>query len=480
MDYEGAIHLDKFYIDGAWVAPLSGGQQHNVINPANGEVSGTILFGDELDAECAIKAAHKAFATYSQTSLDERIALLERIANVYERRLPEMADAITKEMGAPFYSLSMPAQATIGLLHFRVTAALAKQHPFETLVSTARIVKEPVGVCALITPWNWPMNQVVCKVAPALVAGCTIVLKPSQNAPYSSQLLAEIMEEAGTPAGVFNMILGEGGRLGHILSSHPLIDMISLTGSTNAGIQVSKAAAETIKRVSLELGGKSANIILEGADLETAVTHGVTLMMSNSGQSCTAPSRMLVPRHHLERVEAIATKVCGELIVGNPMDQKTTVGPIANRRQFLKVREMIEQGINDGARLVCGGADSLAGLEKGFYVKPTVLTVEDNKSFIAQEEIFGPVLVIIPYDSEEDAVTIANNSIYGLSGYVYGSDKADAERVARRLRTGMVHLNGANVDPTAPFGGYKQSGNGREWGGAGIEEFLETKSIFLG
>ncbi|WAJ36848.1 aldehyde dehydrogenase family protein [Pseudomonas sp. GOM7] len=471
--------LNKFFIDGQWVDPVDGGRPHDITNPATGEKSGVLLFGDERDAVQAIQAAHAAFPSYSQASLSKRIELLDRIGDIYERRLEEMARAITLEMGAPLHSLSIPAQAAAGLMHFRVAAAIAREYPFETSAGAARVIKEPVGVCALIAPWNWPMNQVACKLAPALVTGCTVVLKPSQNAPYSSQLLAEILAEAGVPAGVFNMIHGEGSRLGQILASHPLIDMISLTGSTGAGTQVSKAAADTIKRVSLELGGKSANIILDSADLTAAVTHGVLLMMANSGQSCTAPSRMLVPRNKLAAVETIAKAVCAGIKVGDPLAPDTQMGPIANRRQYLKVLELIDTGLKEGGRLVTGGVAMPDTPPNGFYIAPTVFVCPDGKSIIAQEEIFGPVLVIIPYDDERHAIEMANDSIYGLSGYVFGADTADAERVARRLRTGMVHLNGANVDPAAPFGGYKQSGNGREWGAAGIEEFLETKSMFL-
>ena len=472
-----SAHLQCAFINGRWVPPSGGGRHHDVINPATEEVSGSVVFGDEADAVFAIQAAYDAFPAYSQTPLAERIALLERIADIYERRMDDMARAITLEMGAPLYALSMPAQAPAGMMHFRATAAVAKAHAFEVQLPSTRVVKEPVGVCAMITPWNWPMNQVACKVAPALVAGCTIVLKPSQNAPYSSVLFAEILEEAGVPPGVFNMVQGEGGRLGQVLASHPLVDMVSLTGSTSAGAQVTKAAADTVKRVSLELGGKSANILLDGADFPTAVTHGVLSMMSNSGQTCTAPSRMLVPAHRLAEVQAIAVEACKRIVVGDPMDPSTTMGPIANRRQFLKVREMIQVGLDEGATLVSGGLSTVEGTDRGFYVAPTVFTVPHNMFRIAQEEIFGPVLVIIPYRDEEEAVAIANDSIYGLSGYVYGSDVDEAQRVARRMRTGMVHLNGAGVDPIAPFGGYKQSGNGREWGAAGIDEFLETKSI---
>jgi aldehyde dehydrogenase (NAD+) len=469
--------LTKLYIDGKWIEPISG-RSHAVLNPATEEVSGVLLFGDEVDAELAIEVAHRAFQSYSQVPLDERIALVERIADVYERRLQDMAEAITLEMGAPLQSLSLPAQAIAGLMRFRGAATSAKKHSFETSIGTTRIVKNPVGVCVLITPWNWPMNQVVCKLAPALITGCTVVLKPSQNAPYSSQLLAEILDEAGVPAGVFNMIQGEGEDLGRLFSSHPKVDFISLASSTGAGTQISKYASDRIKHVSLELGGKSANIILEGAELSVAVTHGVKLTMSNSGQSCSAPSRMLVPRKLLSEVEQAAAKVCREIVVGPPFNSETHMGPIANRRQYQKVLELIQCGINEGAKLVCGGLNKIEGLPKGFYVAPTVFSVDDNNCTIAREEIFGPVLVIIPYDDEAHAVKIANDSIFGFSGYVYGSCVNEAERVARQLRTGMVHLNGATIDPAAPFGGCKQSGSGHEWGATGIDEFLETKSIY--
>lgn len=471
-------HLTQLFIDGRWRSPAGGGREHVMTDPADGEVSGVLRFGGEADVQCAVEAAHRAFDAYARSPLTERIALLERICAVYERRMGDMAEAITLEMGAPLEGLSKPLQAPVGLWHFQTTAAIAKMHPFETNLTSSRLVKEPVGVCALITPWNWPMNQVACKVAPALVTGCTVVLKPSQNAPYSAIVLAEILEEAGVPAGVFNLVQGEGGRLGELLASHALVDMVSLTGSTSAGVQVAKAAAETVKRVSLELGGKSANIILEGADLTAAISHGVLEMMSNTGQSCNAPSRMLVPAHRLDEIEALASAVCAQIVVGHPRDPGTAVGPLANRRQFEKVQEMIEIGLREGATLLTGGLGKPAGLEEGFYVKPTIFSRANNSMRIAQEEIFGPVLTIIPYQDEAEAIAIANDSIYGLSGYVYGADVADAERVARRLRTGMVHLNGAIADLTAPFGGYKQSGNGREWGGPGIDEFLEMKAIF--
>lgn len=471
-------HLRQCYIDGRWIAPKTGEYARDVINPATGEVSGTILFGDESDVSAAAEAAHKAFQSYSQTSLSERIALVERIAAVYLARAQDVADAITLEMGAPMDSCSRPVQAAIGLWHLHTTLEMAKTYPFERNLTTSRVIKEPVGVCALITPWNWPMNQVMCKVAPALITGCTVVLKPSQNAPYSAIVLAEIMEEAGVHPGVFNMVQGEGQRLGKALASHPLIDMVSLTGSTGAGIEVTQAAATTVKRVSLELGGKSANIILDSGNFAQAVEHGVISMMYNSGQTCTAPSRMLVPAHRQEEAELIAAKVCASIVVGDPLSPTTTMGPLANQRQYYKVQEMIRLGMDEGAHLLCGGGGAPAGMDRGFYAKPTIFSRANNNMKIAREEIFGPVLVMIPYKDEAEAIEIANDSIYGLSGYVYGETVEDAERVAWKLRTGMVHLNGAIADVTAPFGGYKQSGNGREWGSAGIEEFLETKSLF--
>ncbi|MDN7491209.1 aldehyde dehydrogenase family protein [Burkholderia sp. AU45274] len=473
-----ADHLRKAFIGGRWVEPVNGGVEHDIINPATGEVSGVLLFSDEADVNLAAQAARDAFAAFSNTPLVERLAMLERVIGAYTERLQDMADAITLEMGAPMDAISRPLQAALGLWHLHTTLEVAKQYPFERTQGTSRIVKEPVGVCGLITPWNWPMNQVMCKVAPALVAGCTIVLKPSQNAPYSAIVLAEIIEKAGVPPGVFNLVQGSGQRLGRAIASSPLFDMVSLTGSTSAGVEVAQAAATTIKRVTLELGGKSANIILDSENFQQGVTHGVLQMMANSGQTCTAPSRMLVPAHRLEEAEQIAVAACAQVVVGDPRDPGTTMGPMANQRQHRKVQEMIQTGIDEGAVLLSGGLGNPPGLERGYYVKPTVFSRVNNRMTIATEEIFGPVLVIIPYRDESDAVAIANDSPYGLSGYVYGDSIEQAERVARQLRTGMVHLNGAPVDIAAPFGGYKQSGNGREWGYAGIEEFLETKSMF--
>jgi acyl-CoA reductase-like NAD-dependent aldehyde dehydrogenase len=467
----------EFYIGGEWGAPVNGGQPLDVINPATEQKSGSILLGDEADVERAVAAAHAAFASYSRTSLAERMELVTAVADAYERRMDDMAAAICEEMGAPLHKLARPVQAPIGLWHLRTALAVARDYPFEKQQGGTLIVKEPVGVCALITPWNWPMNQIVCKVAPALLAGCTMVLKPSELAPYSSQVFAEILASAGLPAGVFNLIHGDGARIGPLLSSHPLVDMVSLTGSTRAGISVAQHAAQSVKVVSLELGGKSANIILEDAPLAAAVTAGVIGMMANTGQSCNAPSRMLVPRARLAAAEEIAAQALDHLVVGDPVDAATTTGPIANARQYQRVQEMIAKGIDEGAKLVAGGLGRVAGQERGFFARPTVFSGVDNSMAIAREEIFGPVLVMIPYDSEQQAIEIANDTVYGLSGFVYGGTVERARAVASQLRTGMVHLNGATVDPAAPFGGYKQSGLGREWGAAGLDEFVETKAI---
>ena len=466
-----------FYIDRQWVPPVNGGTPFDVINPATEAVAGVIRLGDEADVERAVAAARRAFDAWSTTPLATRTELLARAAAVYERRLDEMALAISEEMGAPLARLARAAQAPLGLWQLQTTLALAADYPFEKRQGTTHVVKEAVGVCVLITPWNWPMNQTLCKVAPALLAGCTMVLKPSEYAPFSAQILAETLHEAGVPAGVFNLIHGDGARIGPLLSSHPEVDMVSLTGSTRAGSSVARHAADTIKVVSLELGGKSANIILDDAPLAEAVAAGVSNMMFNTGQSCNAPSRMLVPAARLAEAERVAAATVERLVVGDPLDAATTIGPIANRRQFERVQALIAVGIQEGADLVAGGLGRPEGLAQGWFTRPTVFSRVDNAMTIAREEIFGPVLVLIPYADEDEAVAIANDSDYGLSGYVWGGSVARAAAVARRLRTGMVHLNGAGIDLAAPFGGYKRSGSGREWGAAGIDEFLETKAL---
>ena len=467
----------QFYIDGRWVDPVNTGQPYDVINPATEEVAGTIRLADEGDVARAITAAHRAFASYSRTTLEERMQLIGAIAQNYLQRIDDLAAAISEEMGAPLHTVARPMQAPLGLAHLQTILALAKDYPFKTQQGNTLLVKEPRGVCVLITPWNWPMNQIVCKVAPALLAGCTMVLKPSELAPFSSQIFTEILAAAGVPPGVFNMIQGDGAKIGPLMSSHPLVDMVSLTGSTRAGISVAKNAADTVKVVSLELGGKSANIILDDAPLAKAVTDGVMGMMRNTGQSCNAPSRMLVPASKLAEAEQIAAEAAKTLVAGDPQSPSTTTGPIANARQYQRVQSLIHKGIQEGARVVAGGPGRPDGLTRGYFAKPTIFSGVNNGMSIAQEEIFGPVLVMIPYETEEQAIAIANDTVYGLSGFVYGGTVEHARSVAERLRTGMVHLNGASIDPAAPFGGYKQSGVGREWGAAGIDEFVETKAI---
>ncbi|GGO88861.1 aldehyde dehydrogenase [Marinobacterium nitratireducens] len=465
----------KFYIDGQWVDPVKAAD-FDVINPATEEVAGVISLGASEDVELAVAAARRAFDSWSQTTREERIAVLEKIIAVYQTRMGEMALAITEEMGAPLESVSKPLQSAAPLMHFMTTLEVLKNYEFETQQGTTTIVHEAAGVCALITPWNWPANQVACKVAPALAAGCTMVLKPSEVAPFDAYIMAEVLHEAGVPAGVFNLVNGDGPGVGAPLTSHPDIDIVSFTGSTRAGQMISKAAADTVKRLALELGGKSANIILDDADFESAITNAVETMMRNSGQSCNAPSRLLVPADRLEEVEAIAAKAAAAIVVGDPMDAATTMGPLASAPHFAKVQGMIKDGIEEGAKLVCGGPGLPEGIERGYFTKPTILTC-DNQATIAREEVFGPVLCVIPYKDEADAISIANDTPFGLSGYVTSGDIERARRVARRMRTGNVHLNGAGPDPAAPFGGYKQSGIGREWGLHGFEEFLEVKAV---
>ncbi len=469
--------LQQFYINGHWVAPADGAGSHTVINPATEQSLGELAMGGAADIDAAISAAAAAFPAFSAEPLETRLGYLERIAEGYQARLEDIAQAISQEMGAPI-SLARKVQAPMGLGHLKTTLAVARDFPFEEQLGQAQIRRTAAGVCALITPWNWPMNQVMCKVAPAIAAGCTMVLKPSEFAPLSAQILAEIMDEAGLPAGVFNMVHGDGAQVGPMLSSDPRIDVVSLTGSTRAGESVSREAAATIKRVSLELGGKSANILLPGCDLQKAVTHGVRAMMNNTGQSCNAPSRMLVPADRLAEAEAIAAQACDSIVVGDPQNEDTVIGPIANGRQYQRVQSMIETGLQEGATLVAGGTGKPPGMEAGYFARPTVFSQVSNTMTIGREEIFGPVLVMIPYQDVDEAVAIANDSDYGLSGYVYGED-SDARAVAARLRTGMVHINGAGPDLQGAFGGFKQSGNGREWGRFGLEEFLETQSLFL-
>ncbi|MEC7803367.1 MAG: aldehyde dehydrogenase family protein [Pseudomonadota bacterium] len=465
----------QFYIDGAWVNPTEP-NDFPVINPANEEATGQITLGTANDVDRAVAAAHQAFDEFSKTTRDERVALFEQIVGAYQARYDDIALAISDEMGAPM-GLAKKAQAASGLGHFATTLEILKNFAFEEDLGATRLMKEPVGACGFITPWNWPVNQVSCKVAPALAAGCTMVLTPSEIAPLSAHLLAEIFDAAGMPAGVFNLVDGDGPTVGAAIAAHAKLDMVSFTGSTRAGIEVAKGAADTVKRVAQELGGKSANIILDDAQLEAVVTRGVDACMENSGQSCNAPTRMLVPAEMHDQAMEIARTAAEKTIVGDPKAKGTMIGPVVSEAQYDKIQGLIKTGIDEGATLVCGGPGKPEGLDRGYYVKPTVFADVSNDMTIAREEIFGPVLCILSYVNENEAIRIANDTPYGLSSYVSSGNLERARRVAAQLRTGMVHLNGARVDFTVPFGGYKQSGNGREWGTAGLEEFLELKAV---
>ena len=467
----------KFYINGEWVEPI-GSDTVDVINPATEDAIGTIALGTHEDVDLAVAAAQNAFETFSQTTVEERLELLNKITEIIGSRSEDLATAITSEMGAPT-GLAKAAQAGTGLFHSATTAGILANFSFEEELGKSLIVKEPVGVVGMITPWNWPINQIACKVAPALAAGCTMVLKPSEVAPLNAIIFAEIMHEAGVPAGVFNLVNGDGPTVGAYLSSHPGIDMMSFTGSTRAGIEVAKNAATTVKRVAQELGGKSENIILDDANLEEAVGRDAFGMCMNSGQSCNAGTRMLVPNSKMEEAKAIAKASMQAVTVGDPTSDGTTIGPVVSETQWKKIQGLIQAGIDEGAELVCGGLGRPDGLEKGYYVKPTLFANVTNDMQIAQEEIFGPVLVLIGYEDDDEAISIANDTVYGLAGYISGSHER-AVRVARQIRTGNMHVNGAGPDFNAPFGGYKQSGNGREWGTHGLEEFMEVKAILGG
>ncbi|MDP4651919.1 MAG: aldehyde dehydrogenase family protein [Haliea sp.] len=465
----------QFYINGEWVDPITP-KAHEVINPATEEVCAHISLGSEADVDRAVAAARKAFETWGYSSREERIAVLESCVATYEKYYNDMADAIREEMGAP-KTLAVSAQAHAGLGHLQEALRVLREFKFEEDLGEHRVFKEPIGVCGLITPWNWPVNQIGCKVAPALAVGCTMILKPSEVAPLSGYLFAKIMHEAGVPAGVFNLVNGDGPTVGAALSRHPGVDMMSFTGSTRAGSLVAQNAAPTVKRVTQELGGKSPNIILDDADLDAAVTRGVLHMYTNTGQSCNAPSRMLVPRARLAEAEAIAAGVSAKVVVGDPANEATTMGPVVSELQYNKIQGLIEKGIAEGAKLVCGGPGRPEGIDKGYFVRPTVFSEANNEMTIAREEIFGPVLVMIPYDSEDEAIRVANDTPYGLAGYVQSGDIAHARRVASRIRAGNVHINGASGGYNVPFGGYKQSGNGREWGAHGFTDFLEIKAV---
>ena len=466
----------QFYIDGQWVDPVEP-RTLDVVNPATEEVYGRISIGSTADVNLAVAAAKRAFETFSQSTVAERRDLLQAILVEFDKRHDEVAEAIMDEMGAP-WDLAKNSQAASGPQHIKAAIKALDNYEFEERIRTTNIVKEPIGVCGLITPWNWPMNQIAVKVAPAIAAGCTMVLKPSEIAPFDAILFAEILDAAGVPAGVFNLVNGDGPGVGSALSGHPDISMVSFTGSTRAGVLVAQNAAPTVKRVAQELGGKSANIICDDEAFEKAVERGAGDMFENTGQSCDAPSRMLVPRHRMDEAAAIAAKVAAETKVGDPRGDEVDVGPVVSDVQWGKIQNLIQAGIDEGATLVAGGTGRPETLDKGYYVKPTVFANVTNDMTIAREEIFGPVLSIIPYDDEDDAIDIANDTPYGLSGYVSCADLDTARRIASRMRTGMVHINGAWADSAAPFGGYKQSGNGREWGHHGLDEFLEVKSIY--
>ncbi|WP_342618038.1 aldehyde dehydrogenase family protein [Rhodoferax sp. GW822-FHT02A01] len=466
----------NFYIDGQWVEPQEPGTPHPIINPATEESVGTVSMGGKADADRAVMAARRAFDAYSQTTLQYRTEMLQKLQAVFERRYTEMAQAISTEMGAP-WSLAYDSQAECGPGHIKATLEAAKDFPFEVKSGQGDLSLEPIGVCVLITPWNWPMNQVVAKLAPALLAGCTVVLKPSEFAPLSAKLVAEYVHEVGYPAGVFNMVYGDGPVVGAALSAHPEVDMVSFTGSTGAGVAVAKAAADTVKRVVQELGGKSPNIIFADSDVDASVARGVKRCFNNTGQSCNAPTRMLVEKSVYQQAVAAAVKAGAQVQVIQPTEKGSGVGPLAMKRQFETVNRFIDIGMHCGARLVLGGPGRPEGFDKGYFVKPTIFADVTNDMPIARQEIFGPVLCMIPFEDEEDAIRIANDTPYGLAAYLSTNDKARARRVAKRLRAGNVSVNASGNEYCNPFGGYKQSGNGREWGRFGLHEFMEYKIV---
>ena len=469
------LDTTRFYIDGAWIEPL-GQERSGIVNPATEEEFARIALGTAADVDRAARAARRAFASYSETSREERLGYLERIVDGFRRRLPELARMMTQEMGAPI-TFSTQRQATVALFHFEEAIRVLEKFEFEWAEGVGRIRREPIGVCGLITPWNWPLNQVASKVAPALATGCTVVLKPSEIAPLSAMMLAEIIHDAGVPAGVFNLVNGAGVPVGERIASHPEIDMVSFTGSTRAGIRVAQLAAETVKRVGQELGGKSANIILDDVDMAKAVAQGIAACNTNAGQNCQSPTRMLVPAAQLGAVVEAAQASVETIRVGDPMDPETELGPLVSRQQFDRVQELIQSGIDEGATLVAGGPGRPAELNRGYFVRPTVFADVEPHMRIAREEIFGPVLSIMTYRSEDEAVDIANDTPFGLAGFVQSADAARARRIAERLRAGRVYYNGAPFDRALPFGGYKQSGNGREFGRFGFEDYLEVKAL---
>ncbi|CAN7504311.1 aldehyde dehydrogenase family protein [Rhizobium sp. LjRoot254] len=467
-------HL-KFYIDGAWVDPVVPAKL-DVINPATEEAYTQISVGTKADVDKAVAAAKRAFKTFSLVSHADRVALLKRILEIYNERFEDIAQAVSDEMGAPI-GFARDAQAWAGRAHMESTIAALENYEFSEKRGATMVVKEPIGVCALITPWNWPLNQIVCKVAPAIAAGCTVVLKPSEIAPISGVVWSEIMDAAGVPKGVYNMVNGTGPDVGQVMAGHPDVDMVSFTGSTRAGIIVAKTAADTVKRVAQELGGKSANIILEDADFATAVAKGVEGCFGNTGQSCDAPTRMLVPKGRHDEALGIAKKAAEGFKTGDPKAEGTDLGPVVSQLQFDKIQRMIQTGIDEGATVVAGGVGRPDGLNRGYYIRPTVFGHVTPEMTVAREEIFGPVLSIISYDNEDHAVEIANDTVYGLAAYIQSENKDHARKVAAKMRAGTVNLNYPDWDTFSSFGGYKQSGNGREYADFGIHDFLEIKSI---
>lgn len=472
------IELHSFYIDGRWVAP-AGRARINVIDPSTEEPIATLALGNEADTDRAVAAARAAFPAWSAASLETRLTALERLVAAYERRSDELGHAISREMGAPI-DMAKTSQVGAGISHLRHFIERARRFEFEGWLEPGdtahRLVRDPIGVCGLITPWNWPMNQILLKLTPALLSGCTVILKPSEISPLSGHIFAEMVHEAGFPAGVFNLLHGDGAGVGSRLAAHPDVDMISFTGSTRAGIAITRNAAATVKRVSLELGGKGANILFADAD-DAAVERGLGSCFYNSGQGCNAPSRMFVHRDIYDRVVETAARLAGEIAVRPASEPGEHLGPVVSARQFEHIQTMIATGIAEGARLMAGGLGRPDGLERGYFVRPTVFADATNQMAIAREEIFGPVLVILPFETEDEAIAMANDTVYGLTNYIQTRDIDRARRVARAMRSGMVEINGVGRGLNTPFGGFKQSGNGREGGDWGIEEFLEVKAI---
>ncbi|MEM7215180.1 MAG: aldehyde dehydrogenase family protein [Pseudomonadota bacterium] len=467
----------KFYINGSWVDPVKG-EDFNVIHPGNEETIATIALGSKADVDKAVDAAKQAFKTWQFSSVEERVALLERMIKAYEARAEEFVKMMPHEMGTTI-SFSREVHMPVGIGHMEAAIEAVKAHQFErpSLRGGSTLVDEPVGVVGMITPWNWPVNQIIIKVAPALAAGCTMVLKPSEFSPLTSVMLAEVIDEAGCPPGVFNLINGDGPGVGEAISTHPEIDMISFTGSTRAGKAITKAAADTIKRVTLELGGKSPNLLFADSDLEQAAKISVDSCFINNGQSCDAASRLLVERSVYDKVVDLVTEEVANTKIDDPMKEGDHIGPVVNKKQFDHVQNLIQAGIDDGATLAAGGPGLPQGFNKGYYIRPTLFTDVNNQMNIARQEVFGPVLAVLPFDTEEEAIEIANDTVYGLAAYVQSSDSERINRVSRKLRAGVINVNGNAGDYDVPFGGYKQSGNGREAGPLGLHDYLETKAI---